>query len=238
MIFDLAFQCDLPQVWDVCKGQCYNMVLCALKMLRTVHYTKLLTGSLGIFCWWINHSDRSNGYHQSTLDDLASSSASSEATHLCDRISCSNFSNQRDSKLRVLCLPLINSVDFNSFNAATIIQLAMIRQQKPTMGPMYHSCEYTIAQQIVQCLSIVTACWGQLRPFIHLLQSDGPLISPNIGSGQKSYPRSTTQSRVDESDMEPLNDAEPSSEDGEEIPRYWEAGSQSNQTEIFQSAKK
>lgn len=132
--------------------------------------------------------------------------------------------SKRDSNFNILSSSLTKSTTFDSVIAATIIQLAMIQQQKPT-DPMYRRCEFTISQQIVHCLSIVTACWGQLRPFIHSLESHGLLISPNAESGHRSYPRSATQSKGDVSGRESLNYLEPQSEDGAVIQRCWEAGS-------------
>lgn len=39
--------------------------------------------------------------------------------------------------------------------------------------PTFDQCETTIVEGIVQCLSIVTACWGQLRPFLRWMRSSG-----------------------------------------------------------------
>lgn len=34
-------------------------------------------------------------------------------------------------------------------------------------------CEITIFEVAIQCLSIVTACWGQLSPFLSWMRSNG-----------------------------------------------------------------
>ncbi|KAJ6060989.1 hypothetical protein N7444_001685 [Penicillium canescens] len=54
---------------------------------------------------------------------------------------------------------------------ATITELAYIK--KDTTNPTYTLCEVTIFEVIIQCLSIVTACWGQLNPFLSWIRSNG-----------------------------------------------------------------
>jgi hypothetical protein len=54
---------------------------------------------------------------------------------------------------------------------ATITELAYIK--KDTTNPTYTLCEVTIFEVIIQCLSIVTACWGQLNPFLSWMRSNG-----------------------------------------------------------------
>ncbi|KAL4938963.1 hypothetical protein BDV06DRAFT_214690 [Aspergillus oleicola] len=39
--------------------------------------------------------------------------------------------------------------------------------------PTYASCDAQIASQIVQSMSILTACWGQVKPFLNQLKSNG-----------------------------------------------------------------
>ena len=45
---------------------------------------------------------------------------------------------------------------------ATITELAYI--ETDTTNPTYTLCEVTIFEVIIQCLSIVTACWGTAQP--------------------------------------------------------------------------
>ncbi|KAJ5211545.1 uncharacterized protein N7498_003191 [Penicillium cinerascens] len=56
---------------------------------------------------------------------------------------------------------------------ATIIELAFIKQGTQTNDPTYHMCEITIFEAIIQCLSIVTACWGQIKPLLSWMRSNG-----------------------------------------------------------------
>lgn len=56
---------------------------------------------------------------------------------------------------------------------ATIVELAFIKKGTQTNDPTYHMCEITIFEAIIQCLSIVTACWGQIKPFLSWMRSNG-----------------------------------------------------------------
>lgn len=56
---------------------------------------------------------------------------------------------------------------------ATIGELVFVKQGTQTLDPSYKMCEMTILEVIIQCLSIVTACWGQLKPFLSWMRSNG-----------------------------------------------------------------
>ena len=56
---------------------------------------------------------------------------------------------------------------------ATIVELAYIKRGTDTTDPSFTMCELTILEVVVQCLSIVTACWGQLKPFLSWMRSNG-----------------------------------------------------------------
>ncbi|KAL6231487.1 hypothetical protein BDW75DRAFT_247873 [Aspergillus navahoensis] len=56
--------------------------------------------------------------------------------------------------------------------------------------PTYASCHAQIASQIVQSMSILTACWGQVKPFLNQLKSNGLRIrgveyQTSLGTGRK-----------------------------------------------------
>jgi len=56
---------------------------------------------------------------------------------------------------------------------AAIVQLTAIKKGTQTDDPTFQLCENTIIEGVIQCLSIVTACWGQLKPFISWMRSNG-----------------------------------------------------------------
>lgn len=54
-----------------------------------------------------------------------------------------------------------------------IVQITTIKKGTQTADPTFQLCETTIIEGIIQCLSIVTACWGQLKPFMSWMRSNG-----------------------------------------------------------------
>jgi hypothetical protein len=56
---------------------------------------------------------------------------------------------------------------------ATVVELAFIKKGTKTTDPTYAMCDITIFEVIIQCLTIVTACWGQLKPFLSWMRSNG-----------------------------------------------------------------
>lgn len=59
-------------------------------------------------------------------------------------------------------------------------------------------CELTILDGIVQCLSIVTACWPQLKPFLSWMRSNGLKIQDvedQVYQKHEMSPPSQTRSR-------------------------------------------
>ncbi|KAJ5156424.1 hypothetical protein N7492_009227 [Penicillium capsulatum] len=56
---------------------------------------------------------------------------------------------------------------------ATIVELTYVKKGTQTLDPSYKMCEMTILQVVIQCLGIVTACWGQLKPFLSWMRSNG-----------------------------------------------------------------
>lgn len=54
-----------------------------------------------------------------------------------------------------------------------MVQLAVIKKGTQTADPTFDLCENTIIQGVIQTLSIVTACWGQLKPFLSWMRSNG-----------------------------------------------------------------
>jgi hypothetical protein len=63
---------------------------------------------------------------------------------------------------------VISSVIF-----ATLFQLVFAKNGTQRVDPSYNMCEITISELIIQCVSILTACWPQLKPFLSWMQSNG-----------------------------------------------------------------
>jgi hypothetical protein len=121
----------------------------------------------------------------------------------------------------------------------TIGQLCLIHRAATSTDPTYDICDISVIEEVVQCLSIVTACWGQLKPFLTWLKSDGRLKVPIYGDGstyklQDSKSHSQSRSRK----ANPEDDYGLSSSRGAplvvSVTRDWEVDSQSSQTHIIQ----
>jgi hypothetical protein len=78
---------------------------------------------------------------------------------------------------------------------ALVVQITAIRKGTKTTDPTFQLTESTILEGVVQCLSIVTACWGQLRPFMSWMRSNGLRIQDDETSS-RAYTRSQTGSKV------------------------------------------
>ncbi|KAJ5544445.1 hypothetical protein N7513_004700 [Penicillium frequentans] len=57
--------------------------------------------------------------------------------------------------------------------SAIIVQLVFTKNGVRSTDESYNMCELTIFDVIVQCLSVVTACWPQLKPFLSWVRSNG-----------------------------------------------------------------
>ncbi|OOF93364.1 hypothetical protein ASPCADRAFT_209297 [Aspergillus carbonarius ITEM 5010] len=55
----------------------------------------------------------------------------------------------------------------------SILELILVSQSIDTTDPSYSTWGITISIETIQCLSIVTACWAQLKPFLNMLKSNG-----------------------------------------------------------------
>lgn len=78
-------------------------------------------------------------------------------------------------------------LELYSVTVAVIFQLTIIKKSTETADPTFQLCETTIIEGIVQCLSIVTACWGQLRPFMSWMRSNGLKLSDAEDSSGWAY---------------------------------------------------
>ncbi|KAJ6066401.1 hypothetical protein N7444_000154 [Penicillium canescens] len=96
---------------------------------------------------------------------------------------------------------------------ATITELTYIK--KGTTNPTYTLCEVTIFEVIIQCLSIVTACWGQLNPFLSWMRSNGFKIQGAGATTTYNYKMSSLR------------------HDEILVTQDWEVSSQSSRTQII-----
>lgn len=74
-----------------------------------------------------------------------------------------------------------------------IAQLVLTQDIASSTDRTFDGYGVTLAAQTVQCASIVTACWGQLKPFLNQLKSNGqriPGVEYQHTTGKASYPRS------------------------------------------------
>ncbi|GKZ20888.1 hypothetical protein AbraIFM66951_009210 [Aspergillus brasiliensis] len=55
----------------------------------------------------------------------------------------------------------------------SIVELILVSQNDATKDPSFATWGITISLETIQCLSIVTACWAQLKPFLNMLKSNG-----------------------------------------------------------------
>ncbi|KAF4156942.1 hypothetical protein CNMCM6936_005786 [Aspergillus lentulus] len=126
---------------------------------------------------------------------------------------------------------------------ATIIEIVFSRDVRHSTDPTYDYCPTTIVSQVVQCASIVTACWGQLKPFLNQLKSNGLRIrgvdyqySTGKGQSSRSYGRSgTNHSREEHHELVPVAS-------GQNLTMVsaspaWDADSQSSQTGIIRETR-
>ncbi|CAG8385530.1 unnamed protein product [Penicillium salamii] len=113
-----------------------------------------------------------------------------------------------------------------------IVQLPLIHPASSSHDPSYDICDISVIEEVVQCLSIVTACWGQLKPFLTWLKLEGRLeVITNENTYNLQDSKSQFRSRERKTSTpdygiarEPLVVS---------VTRDWEVDSQSSQTHII-----
>ncbi|KAJ5249028.1 hypothetical protein N7468_000479 [Penicillium chermesinum] len=126
-----------------------------------------------------------------------------------------------------------------------LAELILTRRITETTDPTYEMCVVTILQMLTQCLSVVTACWGQLKPFLTWLKSNGLRIQDvdymtnayNSNYAQ-SEGRSQTQSKARDSRYQSQKGPALSRSKSNQIlvTKNWEVDSQSSQADIIQES--
>ncbi|KAJ5831832.1 hypothetical protein N7474_000143 [Penicillium riverlandense] len=125
--------------------------------------------------------------------------------------------------------------------AAIIVEIFFIRKGTQTADPTYSMCEITILEVIIQCLSIVSACWGQLKPFLSWMRSNGLKLEgvedPTTWNYKMSL-RSQTQSKSRDRKLESHETFPLPSRRGQNfVTENWELDSQSSQAHIVSETR-
>jgi hypothetical protein len=137
---------------------------------------------------------------------------------------------RKNSKL--ICLELY------SVPIAAIVQLTTIKKGTQTDDPTFQLCENTIIEGVIQCLSIVTACWGQLKPFTSWMRSNGLKINDADDTSAWSYKMSDRKTKTGKSDgAVDSNFSLPTRRDRILITHDWEINSQSSEANIIIEAE-
>jgi hypothetical protein len=102
-------------------------------------------------------------------------------------------------------------------------------------------CEITILEVIIQCLSIVSACWGQLKPFLSWMRSNGLKLDgvedPTTWNYKMSL-RSQTQFKSRDRKLESHETfALPSRREQDFVTQNWELDSQASQAHIVSETR-
>lgn len=125
----------------------------------------------------------------------------------------------------------------DSVTVATIVELAFIKKATETNDPTFQMCEVTIFEVLIQCLSIVTACWGQLNPFLSWMRSNGLKLDGVEEPTSWSYRlRSQSQSKSRDHKVKfesHENFAFPIRQDQILVTQDWEVDSQSSEAHIM-----
>ncbi|KAJ5814482.1 hypothetical protein N7474_006259 [Penicillium riverlandense] len=208
-IFGTAFQCSVPRTWDFWDGQCFNVSM----LMR-------LNGNLQLA--WRYFIAISNIVTDLLIFAQAMILIASIQTTLERRLIFVGIFLPR------LCVVV-----------ATVVQFAFIKKGTETTDPTYTMCDITIFEVIIQCLSIVTACWGQLKPFLSWMRSNGLKLdgvedptSWNYKTSTRSQTRSKSRDRksgFESHEIFPL----PMRRDQILITQDWEVDSQSSRAHII-----
>jgi len=135
-------------------------------------------------------------------------------------------------------------LELYSVPIAAIVQLTVIKKGTQTDDPTFQLCENTIIEGVIQCLSIVTACWGQLKPFTSWMRSNGLKLNDADDSSPWVYKmsdRSQTGSKPSDGKTKTSN-SDSAIDSGFSLPTHrdrilitqdWDVNSQSSQANII-----
>lgn len=205
-------------------------------MANIIDSLTIPTGSMALLRLHLEYGDRCVDSESGVPLGLWRPSLFQETPRFCRYISAKSSVSHHCFTLQLV---VINISFFVRVIGVTIGQLSLIHHAATSNDPTYDICDISVIEEVVQCLSIVTACWGQLKPFLTWLKSDGRLKVPTYGDGttfklQDSKSHSQSRSRK----ANPEDDYGRSSSRGAplvvSVTRDWEVESQSSQTHIIQ----
>lgn len=124
----------------------------------------------------------------------------------------------------------------SSVSGTIIAELSLIHTAAHGTDPTYDLCDITVLQEITQCLSIVTACWGQLRPFLKWMKSNGLLIQDDNLSYLDTKSKSIPNSKSRETRLDRQGSFTISLQTDNLTAQDWELDSQSSQVQIIREA--
>lgn len=84
---------------------------------------------------------------------------------------------------------------------AAMVELILLRQSTYTHDQTYRMYDLTIISVVIQCVSIVTASWPQLMPFLSWMQSNGLRLNNAQDKSSWSY-NVTVQSQIQTSSQD------------------------------------
>ncbi|KAJ5587743.1 uncharacterized protein N7459_003508 [Penicillium hispanicum] len=216
-VFGTAFQCSPPRTWDFWSGKCFDMTAWHYYVCISNIVTELLIVVQGVILIFRVQASLKKRLVVASIFAPRGLSVSQS------RSRPASGTNRCFLRTRVV--------------AAIIAELVLTHTTANTTDPTYDLTLVTILQQVVQCLSVVTACWGQLKPFLTWLKSNGLRIQDveytnTYATYGKSDVRSQTQSRSrgqdDAPDTFPLNDPNQIL-----VTQDWEVDSQSSRAQII-----
>ncbi|KAJ5348420.1 uncharacterized protein N7506_001673 [Penicillium brevicompactum] len=216
-ILGTAFECNVPQTWDFWNGRCINMV-------SSSH------GLSKVLIEFANPDVHQEVWHYFVcLSNMVTEALIlGQAFLLIYRI---HASFKKRLVFAGIFLPRVLVI------GGIIGQLSLIRQAVSSNDPSYDICDISVIEEVVQCLSIVTACWGQLKPFLTWLKLEGRLQVNDMGTSDiyhlkdsKSHSKSRDKSSGPQDDYGLSSRGEPLVVS---VTRDWEVDSQSSQTHII-----
>ncbi|KAI9036124.1 uncharacterized protein KD926_002265 [Aspergillus affinis] len=124
-----------------------------------------------------------------------------------------------------------------------IAELVLIQDVATLPDPTYDYCFNTVAMEVVQCMSITTACWGQLKPFLNQMKSNGMRIpgaeyQSTYGkySNSRSQRTEHTTGSGDAHDLVPIPPGQGNQTTISTSPA-WDAASQSSQVGMIRETR-
>ncbi|KAJ5714106.1 uncharacterized protein N7483_011287 [Penicillium malachiteum] len=215
-IFGYAFQCSVPNTWDFWNGKCFNIVS-HLSLFTQCSALKVSSGSVALLC-----------LHLNIVTDFL---ILAQGFLLLYRVQAAVTKRLLIASLFLPRLLVIGAV---------LAELIFTHKAANTTDPTYTYCDVTILQETSQCLSMITACWGQLKPFLSWLKSSGLRIQDfDYTNYANAYGRSNLQSPTQSRSRPGKNELNFGSFPLQKktqilVTRDWEVDSQSSQAHIIQ----